>query len=62
MDFITLQGTPCIKKCYVNKREIEIKNRPVFSLFSKLNSLWFIELLRYFCPSLYSDFFLINNC
>jgi hypothetical protein len=30
--------TPCIKKYYVNKREIEIKNRPVFDLFSKLNS------------------------
>jgi hypothetical protein len=24
---------------YFNKREIEIKNRPVFVLFSKLNSL-----------------------
>jgi hypothetical protein len=38
-DVITLQGTPCIKQCYVNKREIEIKNRPVFALFSKLNGL-----------------------
>jgi hypothetical protein len=29
----TVDGSPCIKKCYVNKREIEIKNRPVFVLF-----------------------------
>jgi hypothetical protein len=38
------------KKCHVNKREIEFKNRPVFALFSKLNSLRFIKLLRYFAP------------
>jgi hypothetical protein len=38
-DVITLQGAACIKKCYVNKPEIEFKNRPVFALFSKLNSL-----------------------
>jgi hypothetical protein len=39
-DYVILrQGTPCIKKYYVNKREIVIKNRPVFVLFSKLNSL-----------------------
>jgi hypothetical protein len=38
-DVITLTRNTCIKKYYVNKREIEIKNRPVFVLFSKLNSL-----------------------
>jgi hypothetical protein len=31
--------TSLYKKCYVNKREIEIKNRTVFVLFSKLTSL-----------------------
>jgi hypothetical protein len=38
-DVITLARNTCIQKCYVNKREIEIKNRPVFVLFSKLNCL-----------------------
>jgi hypothetical protein len=38
-DVITLTRNTLYKKCYVNKREIEIKNRPVFVLFSKLNSL-----------------------
>jgi hypothetical protein len=38
-DVIILTGNTYIKKCNVNKREIEIKNRPVFVLFSKLNSL-----------------------
>jgi hypothetical protein len=38
-DVITLRSNTLYKKCYVNKREIEIKNRPVFVLFSKLNSL-----------------------
>jgi hypothetical protein len=35
-DVITLTRNTLYKKCYVNKREIEIKNRPVFVLFSKL--------------------------
>jgi hypothetical protein len=38
-DVITLTRNTLYKKCYVNKREIEIKNRPVFVLFSKLNRL-----------------------
>jgi hypothetical protein len=38
-DVIILTRNTCIKKCNVIKREIEIKNRPVFVLFSKLNSL-----------------------
>jgi hypothetical protein len=38
-DVITLTRNILYKKCYVNKREIEIKNRPVFVLFSKLNRL-----------------------
>jgi hypothetical protein len=38
-DVITLTRNTLYKKCYLNKREIEIKNRPVFVLFSKPNSL-----------------------
>jgi hypothetical protein len=38
-DVITLTRNTLYKKCYVNKREIEIKYRPVFVLFSKLNRL-----------------------
>jgi hypothetical protein len=36
---ITLTRNTPYKKKYINKREIEIKNRPVFVLFSKLNGL-----------------------
>jgi hypothetical protein len=36
---IILTRNSLYKKCYVNKCEIEIKNRPVFVLFSKLTSL-----------------------
>jgi hypothetical protein len=39
MTSLLSQGRPCIKKCYVKERQIEIKNRPVFVLFSKVNGL-----------------------
>jgi hypothetical protein len=38
-DVVTLQGAACVGECYVNKPEIEFGSRPVFALFSGLNSL-----------------------
>jgi hypothetical protein len=38
-DAITLTRNTLYEKMFCHKREIEIKNRPVFVLFSKLNGL-----------------------